>query len=60
MQREQFRQPTQIKDTFRQPSVSNAQCNLGKEIHLSVGMNCDNQQDKFPQLMMRLSLVLDI
>ena len=47
MQREQFHQQTQKNDLFHQPSATKAQCIKATEKLAEVGLNCDNEHDKF-------------
>ena len=43
----QFYQQTQNNDTFYQPSVTNAQCDISTERYPDLGINCDHERDKF-------------
>ena len=49
MQREQFNQQHQNKDTLYRPSVVNAQCNIGSEKYLDSEINCNYAFDKYSQ-----------
>ena len=40
MQRDQFYQQQQNKDTFHRPSVLNAQCNIGSGSFADARINC--------------------
>ena len=47
MQRDQFNQQHQNKDTFYKPSVVNAHCIIGSEKFPDTGINCNFAIDKF-------------
>ena len=49
MQRYQFNQQHQNKDTFNKPSVVNAQCIIGREKIPDSGINCNHAIDKYSQ-----------